>query len=174
MIEPIIVEAPKTGLQYRELTAEEIQSVKHVFDGAGAPLPDPRSSTFVGAIEEGKVIGFIVLQQKLHAEPAWIENGKSQIFSALAQKAEEVVLQRCGPTWIYLFTPAGRISQLAATLGFQVEPWVIMSRLVMPELPARGAVDLLQSESSIEPTQDIIDDDFTVDPTIRTESEAIN
>lgn len=157
MIEPLPVPVPpKAGIEYRELSAEEIQSVAHVFEATGNSLPNPAISTFVGAVEVGKVIGFLVIQAKVHAEPMWISEGKSQIFGTLAKKAEEVVLQRCGPSYVYLFTPAGKVSQLASVLGFQIEPFVIMSKLVMPNVPARPIIDLLPmpEETKPEPVED--------------------
>lgn len=144
MIEPLPI--LKTGLEYRELTKDEVNSLAPIFTATGNPLPDLKVSTFVGAIENGKVIGFIVLQAKLHAEPMWIESGKSQIFPSLVKKTEEVVLQKCGPQWVYLFAPAGRVGQLAASSGMQMEPWNIYSKLIMPETPHRGPVELMPSD----------------------------
>lgn len=136
----------KQGTEYRELTAEEIQTVAGVFTDRGAQLPDPATSSFIGAVEDGRVIGFLVLQLKLHAEPMWIEPGHSAVFAPLVHKAEEVILQRTGPQWVYLFAPAGRVSQMAVTMGMQIEPWVVMSKLVMPEAPQVPVVELLPME----------------------------
>ena len=123
----------------RELTPDEIKSVEHIFKAAGYGLPDPAVSSFVGAVRDGKVLGFIVLQAKLHCEPMWIEQGHSDLFQPIVDKAEQVVLSRCGPVWAYLFAPAGKVARLAETQGFQLEPFVVMSKLIAPEMPSRPA-----------------------------------
>ena len=144
MIEPLLPPTePQSGISYRELTPEEIKSVEPIFTATGNPLPDPGISTFVGAIENGKVIGFLVLQVKLHAEPMWIEQGHSEVFSSLVATAERTILKKTGPQYVYLFAPAGRISQLAQSMGMQLEPFCVLSKLVMPEAPSRPVIDLL-------------------------------
>lgn len=121
----------------RVLTADEIKTVEHHFTDRGVGLPDPQYSVFVGAVKDGRVLGFIVLQIKLHAEPMVIEEGHSDLFKPIVAKAEQTILERCGPSWVYLFAPAGRIAQLASTMGMQQEPWVVMSKLVMPPEPVK-------------------------------------
>jgi len=143
---PIATETPKSKDGVRELTADEIKTVEYLFTEKGHPLPNPNESTFVGYIREGKVIGFIVLQIKLHAEPMWIENGHSDIFSALVREAERTVLRRCGPAWVYTFAPAGKVSQLAQAAGMQLEPWNVFSVLVMPETPSKTSPFLVPLE----------------------------
>src|ERR1700723_3094757 len=85
-------------------------------------------------------------QIKLHAEPMWIENGHSDIFSALVREAERTVLRRCGPAWVYTFAPAGKVSQLAQAAGMQLEPWNVFSVLVMPETPSKTSPFLVPLE----------------------------
>ena len=144
MIEPLLPPTePQSGISYRELTPEEIKSVEPIFTATGNPLPDPGISTFVGAVENGKVIGFLVLQVKLHAQPMWIEEGHSQIFSPLVAEAERTILKKAGPQWVYLFVPAGRLSQLAQSMGMGLEPWNVLSKLVQPEIPKKIGVDLM-------------------------------
>jgi hypothetical protein len=138
--------APQLNNEVRELTMEEIQTLAPIFATAGCGLPDPKVSTFVGAVKDGQVVGFIVLQVKLHAEPMWIRKGESECFKALVRKAEEVVLAKSGPQWVYLFAPAGRVSQLASSMGMQLEPWNVLSKLVAPEPPPRVPVDLSDVE----------------------------
>jgi hypothetical protein len=136
---------PPTGkIEYRPLNPAEIESVRHVFESANSPMPQEGYSTFIGALQDNKVIGFIVLQLKLHAEPMWIEQGHSEVFQPIVKAAEKHILRTCGPQWTYLFAPAGRISQLAQTMGMQIEPWVVLSKLVMPEIPTKPHIDLLE------------------------------
>lgn len=143
--------APAFGLRFRELTTEEIASLRPVFLEAKAEMPDPAVSTFVGAVEDGKVIGFLVLQAKLHAEPMWIEPGRSEIFKPLVAATEEVILRKTGPQWVYLFSPAGRVSQLAQSMGMQLEPWCVMTKLVQPPAPSRPVLDLNNPEPDAMP-----------------------
>ncbi len=152
MIEPISLPKPPGTREIRELTPEEIQSVAHIFAENGTVVPEP--ATFVGAVQDGKVLGFLVLQPKLHAEPLWIEPGQSHLFTGIVKEAEKVILRKCGPQWCYLFTPTvqpvqlGRISQMATAMGMQLEPYVVMSKLVMPEAPGRPLV-LMQGEEDV-------------------------
>lgn len=127
----------------RELLPDEIESVRHLFEARGAALPDPQISTFVGAVRDGKVVGFLVLQARLHAQPMWIEDGQSGLFQAIVSAAERVIVGKAGPQWVYLFAPAGRVSQLAQTAGMQLEPWVVLSKLVQPQSPAEPIADLM-------------------------------
>jgi hypothetical protein len=134
------VESPE--LEVRELTKEEIATVEHIFTERGHALPNPVQSTFVGAVKDGKVLGFIVLQVKLHCEPIWIEQGHSDLFTHLARVGEQIILKKIGSCWVYMFTPAGRASQLAMAMGFQMEPFCIMSKLVVPDIPGKPVVSL--------------------------------
>lgn len=143
--------SPTNELEVRVLTPAEIKSVESVFADAGATLPDPQTSLFVGAVMDGEVQGFIVLQLKLHAEPMWIKNGKSELFLKLVAKAEETILAKSGPQWVYTFTPAGRISQLAQSMGMQLEPWCIYSKLVTPKIPSKSVGVLEIPELEMQP-----------------------
>ncbi len=140
MIEPIAVSKGPRAREIRELTPEEVQTVAKIFADHGAVVPDLKASVFVGAVQDGVVLGFIVLQPKLHAEPVWITPGQSQLFVPLVREAERVILQKFGPQYVYLFAPAGRVAQMAATMGMQLEPFVILSKLVMPEFPGKPLI----------------------------------
>jgi hypothetical protein len=131
-------------VEFRVLMPLEIESVRHVFEASGSTLPDPAVSQFIGAVHNQKVLGFIVLQLKLHAEPMWIENGHSEVFQPIVKAAEKHILRQCGPQWVYLFAPAGRVSQLAQSMGMGLEPWNVLSKLVMPEIPPKSMVDMLE------------------------------
>jgi len=122
----------------RELTPEEIAKyVKPGYDATGNTLPDPRYSTFVGVIKAGRVVASIGLQIKLHAQPLQIEDGYANVLPLLIRRTEEIILSRSGPQWVYLFTPAGKLTQLASHFGMQLEPWCVLSKLVAPEIPSK-------------------------------------
>lgn len=135
---PLPSNAPK-GVEVRELTPEEIETIIPIFTANEASLPNPAVSTIVGVVRDGRVVGFGVLQQTLHAEPVYLEDGESDQFLSLVHEMEKTVLRRCGPQWVYLFCPAGKITRLAQTMGMQLEPWCVLSKLVMPETPAKPA-----------------------------------
>lgn len=137
-----------TSIQYRELSSDEIKTLEGIFAATGNPLPSPTLSTFVGALQGGKVVGFLVLQARLHAEPMWIAEGHSQIFTSLVSAAEKTILKKSGPQWVYLFAPAGKLSQLAQNMGMALEPWCVLSKLVQPELPHKIGVDMLPIDAT--------------------------
>lgn len=142
MLPPPVMATQPEGDCERELTPEEIQQyVKPGYDATNNPLPDPSISTFVGVIRGGKVVASIGLQLKLHAQPLQIDEGQASVLPALVAAAERIILQRTGPQWIYLFTPAGRLAQIAQHMGLQLEPWVVMSKLVNHPQPSRVVVD---------------------------------
>ena len=134
---------PPSTEEYRVLTQDEIEKcVRPDFEEAGCDLPDPSVSVFVGCVKSGEVVGYVCLQVKLHAEPVKIKDGHSQIFERLIRAAETVIITRTGAQWVYVFTPAGRISQLAQAMGMQLEPWCVMSKFVTPAVPAQPVVEL--------------------------------
>lgn len=134
--------APSGDLSVRELTPQEVATLSPVFKQAGADMPDPAVSTFVGAVKDGAVLGFLVLQLKLHCEPMYVTEGHSDLFLPIVKAAERLILQRTGVQYAYLFAPAGRVSRLAQTMGFSVEPWVVMSKLIAPDMPSKPVVEL--------------------------------
>jgi|SRR5579863_340570 len=143
-----MLELPPTPIddvpvEYRILTPEEIKQIEPVFKAQGSPLPDPGLSTFVGAILAGKVIGFAVLQLRLHAGPWWVEEGYSAIFKPLAMAAERTILERTGPQWVFLFTADERLIKLAQAMGMKADPGAqVLTKLVAPEIPVRVPLDL--------------------------------
>lgn len=155
MLPPLnVTVTSKNGV--RVLTPEEIETVKPIFESKGVGLPNPANSVFVGMVEDGKVIAFLVLQIKLHAEPMWIAEGRSNLFKTLVAEAEKYILQQSGPQWVYLFAPAGRISQLAQSMGMQLEPWNVLSKLIVHEVPEKSIVDLSSMPLGDSPSEEVI------------------
>ncbi len=105
--------------------------------------PDPAISKILGAFAGDQVLGYLVLQLKLHAQPLVLRPGHANILSGLVHAAEAHILATAGPQWVYLFTPAGKLTQMASAMGMVQEPWCVMSKLVQPELPARPALELV-------------------------------
>lgn len=146
MIEPIRLPRPEKSLdepEVRELTPEEIKTIEADFHLAGVSLPDPAVATAFGAIVDGKIVGYIFAQLKMHIEPVKIDKGYSHLFSAIIRKTEEVLYSRCGSIWTYAFVNPGRMAALAESRGMTVEPWCVMSKKIGPrDLPV---VELLDS-----------------------------
>lgn len=141
------VEAASAGspaaIRFRPLTPDEItREVLPDYTRAGADLPDPAISKIIGALQDDKVIGYLVLQLKLHAQPLVIRTGYQNVLSGLVHAAESHILSTAGPQWVYLFTPAGKLTQLAASMGMALEPWCVMSKLVQPDLPAKPVLEV--------------------------------
>ncbi len=130
-----------TGPEFRELTPEEIQTLAPDFEPYG--LPNPAISTAVGVIVGGKIVAYQFLQLKLHVQPTKISDGYSHLFPALCRKSEEIILAKTGPQWVYCFATPGRMAALAESRGMAVEPWVVMSKLVMPEAPGKPVLEMI-------------------------------
>ncbi len=138
---------PSASTIYRALTPDEIQAnVFPDYAASGNSLPDPGISTFIGAIQGSKVIAYLCLQVKLHAQPLVIRPGHQAVLGSLVRAAEDHILRTAGPTWVYLFTPAGKLTQLAQSMGMQLEPWCVMSKLVQPEPPPRAVFEVIAHE----------------------------
>jgi hypothetical protein len=138
------------GLEIRIMTPEEVEAEKVLFAGRGAIWPNPTSSVFMGAFKDGKRVAFLVLQVQLHAEPLYIEEGHSGVLSSLVSKCQEYILDRVGPCAVYLFAPAGRITQLATSYGFKLEPWNVMSCIVQHPEPVNGVgIELMPESESV-------------------------
>ena len=143
--------------EVRVMTPEEIAAEEPMFLANGTPLPNPATCVFIGVFRGGKRVAFLALQVRLHAEPMYIEPGHSDVLTKLVRFAEKFILEKTGPQWVYLFAPAGRVAQLAAAMGMQQEPWVIMSKLVAPEIPDK-IPPFLQPDPEPEPIVDEVQD----------------
>lgn len=132
--------------EIRQLTAEEYLSLAPRFEGRGHQLPSPDVATAVGIFDDGKIVGYQVLQLRLHVQPTEIDEGYANLFTALCRKSEETIFAKCGPTWAYLFVePDTDLHKLAASRGMTDEPWVVMSKLVQQPV----AAVLLPVESTV-------------------------
>ncbi len=129
------------GPEIRELTLDEIQTLAPDFEPYG--LPDPRTSMAVGIVRDGKVLGYQFTKLMVHVQPTKLDDSLAHLFSALCRKTEEVILQKSGPTWVYVFAKPGRMAALCESRGMEVEPWVVMSKLVKPDLPTRPVMEML-------------------------------
>lgn len=126
---PVGQDEKDADLDVRVLTPEEVESLRPEFEARGAIFPNPSSSYAVGAVDpDGKVTDWLFVQLQVHAEPMRLEH--PVLFKRVVATAERTLLERCGPCLVYTFTPAGKITQLAQAAGMQIEPWVVMSKIV--------------------------------------------
>lgn len=152
---PPIEPATPHELEVRILTTEEIQTLEPVFTEQGVELPNPSTSFIMGAVCDGKVVGFLVTQLRIHSEPMHIEPGFEHVLSRLIHQTEGVIAQRVGTVDVFLFAPAGRVARLAQMAGMRTEPWVVMSKRVVGMAPdlAEAVPESSESEYSTEVIQ---------------------
>jgi hypothetical protein len=120
------------GPEIRQLTPEEYASLAPRFESRGFPLPTTATAT--GIFDQGKMVGYQVIQVRLHAQPTEIDQGYSHLFSALCRKSEEVILQSCGPSWVYVFVEPGDMEKLVQSRGLVQEPWTVYSKLISGDM----------------------------------------
>lgn len=133
-------------LDVRPLSVEECKALEPIFAERGVELPDPRWSTIIGCVTDGKVTNnFLVVQLRIHAEPMHLED--ENLIHRIVSVAEEYIARKCGTVDVFLFAPAGRIARLAQLAGdMRVEPWVVLSKRV-------EGVAALDESSNLEQTQ---------------------
>lgn len=142
-------EAAPPAITFRSLTPEEIQrEVEPDYAATQNHVPDPAISTFIGAFSGNDLLAYLCLQVKLHAQPLVIRQGHGAVLPGLVHAAEAHILATAGPQWVYLFTPAGKLAQMASAMGMQLEPWVVMSKLVAPAMPPKPAFEVVQAKVS--------------------------
>lgn len=130
---PVGQDAENKELDVRLLTDDEVESLRPAFVEADAIFPNPAVSFFVGAVEPGgRVVAFLCFQLQVHAEPMKIDHPYEAVFKRLIDVGEKALLDRIGPCLVYAFTPAGKVTQLAAVSGMKLEPWNVMSKVVLP------------------------------------------
>ncbi len=127
----------------RLLTPEEVASLEPVFEKAGAHLPHPNESFFLGSVApDGHVVAFLVVQLRVHAEPVWVEKGHESIVMSLVHAAEQTIAEKVpGGCDVFLFAPAGRVSTLVSRAGMRLEPWAVWSKHVDGVAPDEPKVD---------------------------------
>lgn len=136
---PIPESVDASGPEIRVLTDVELKSLAPRFEAHGGTVPPDCGG--VGIFVNGLLVGFQLVQLRLHVQPTEIDTGYSHLFPALCRATEAAILARFGPQWVYVFTTPGRMAALAESRGMVVEPWVVLSKLVQPEIPTRPTVE---------------------------------
>ena len=133
--------------ELRLLTEVERALLKPDFDEAGVEMPDPRTSQILGAIRNGEIVGFQVLQLMLHADPMKIKPGHEDCYLPLIHAAEKLIAERCAPCDVFVFAPPGKITELARHSGMTAEPWTVFSKRILPRAVDIRALDEMVVEA---------------------------
>lgn len=128
--EPVAKE--NAAISIRQLTPEEYMALSPRFESRGHQLPDPSTASAVGIFEDGKLVGYQVLKLMLHAQPTEIDEGYAQHFSALCKASEDLIRDKIGHAWVYVFCPH-RLVRLCESRGMAEEPWIVMSKEILPK-----------------------------------------
>jgi len=150
--------SPRIPADYRLLTETEIQQIVPVFESMGATLPSPVLSTIVGAVKNGRVVGFIVLQLVLHAEPMWIEPGHSEVFNGISRLAQDVVAEKCGGGRVYLFADAEKIARLSDINEFERVDTTVYTKYIPAKVITSTTMDPVgpRTEEDPDPTAEAL------------------
>lgn len=141
--------------EYRLLTPEEVQTLLPVFDAQDAELPNLEKSVVVGAVKSGRVVGFIVLQWCLHCEPAWIEEGHSDVILGLTKATREEVEQSPTGVRVWMMADDQRTLMLGERLGMKREDLVVMTQWINP---AQAKVEVVESSNLETATHQLSED----------------
>lgn len=107
----------------RILTNEEYEreDLKKIFADNNSKVPQPEVSNIaVAENEEGRIIGFYVLQPIYHAEPIWIDPEVN--LPNLHKELMDVVIEPLRfikGLVVYVFAPNKKIANLAKRFGFK-------------------------------------------------------
>ena len=91
----------------------------------GFTIPVPPETLVLGAVEDGRVVGRIMLLQMLHLEGTWVaEDKRGSTLAPRLVKAAEELLVRCGSTHAIAYTPESnpQIGQYLERFGYSRFP----------------------------------------------------
>lgn len=109
-------------VEYREATPQELAFVDEVVVRYGSRRVPGEYSKVVVAVEDGKVVAFLLGQVVLHFEPMWAKDGSSgRVF--LPRLVEEMKKLFVGQRF-YSFIPQG-FESLAKRAGMTEQPWKV-------------------------------------------------
>lgn len=111
-----ISQAKNEELEVRWLTPEEHDLVAELFILNGSQPPHPEHSRIAAAFDQGRLVGFMVLQFVAHTEPTWIadEYQGRGIWDKMAKLLDDLV----GPTTVYCTVPDDRVRHMVEKYGF--------------------------------------------------------
>ena len=118
-------------MNIRVLAAEEWDKLKPIFAEYTAPVPRPEVATAIVAENEaGEIVGLLMLQLTLHAEPLWIRGDQQHngLWRDLHHEME-VQFAKTGGTY-YAFAPRGGMAKITEAVGMEKLPWIVYKKEV--------------------------------------------
>jgi hypothetical protein len=128
------VQAPSAATAYRLLRHDEWDRIAPIFEQQGHVVPHPEiANVAIAESADGQILGFLMLQMVLHAEPLWIdesERGKvswKRLLGVLESLFE-------GPSCYYVFAPDEHVARMAEAVGMEKLPYAVFQK----EMPCRS------------------------------------
>lgn len=118
-------------LTYRQLPSYEWGKLQEQFEKHGGGLPRPDLAKIVVAEDEGRIVGFVVLQLTMHLEPIWLDEGSKaarHALSRLVHMAEESLPKE---SVYYAFSADDHVADLCKAFALEeLEYRVFMKEVV--------------------------------------------
>lgn len=113
------VEEEEAKVEIKELPVDQWHLLKDAFDSMNSSIPSPATSGILVAIDSasGKILGFVVLQTFLHAEPLFIypEAQHRKIWADLYDAVDQILPNNL---CYFITTENPAIERLALNRGF--------------------------------------------------------
>lgn len=132
---PVVAAPAEPVVDVHILNPEELDQIRPIFAANGVPMPNPETSFVMGAVEDGKVVGFLVTHLAVHTEPLHFSKGYEHLVSRVIHKTEDMIAERCGSVLVYSFVLPGKMVALGQSFGMKPEPWIVMSKYVQAADP---------------------------------------
>lgn len=115
-------------ITYRMLRPDEWPKVEPIFIEHGGPqsLPCPEASAILVAEEQGGIVGFLVIQPVVHAEPVWVreDHRGNGIARKLFSEVDDF-MKGIGIKAYYTFSTETIVERLAQGNGMSLLPWKV-------------------------------------------------
>lgn len=111
-------------MEYKELT--DWRTVEAEFKRRGVVAPSKTSARVFAAIENDEVVGFLVVQLVVHAEPIWIhEDYRGKVnWQKLVRMGEDFLGRNTGREY-YAFAPNDHIEAMCEIVGMEKMLWIV-------------------------------------------------
>jgi hypothetical protein len=111
-----------TETTYRLLPSEEWERLKPIFQQNGAAMPRPEIATAAIAEQRGEIVGMLIMQYAIHAEPLWIKESERGKVSWKKLLNDVAALLPKGSAF-YVFAPNEQIAHMARASGMEELAW---------------------------------------------------
>lgn len=118
---------PHPAVNYRFLPESEWHKLEAIFDEYGSQPPAKGLGKIAIAEDNGQIVGFVVLQLVLHAEPLWIREDHRQTDTVSWRRLLNMVGEcaaQIGKEY-YVFIPDERAAHIAKVAGLSPLSWRI-------------------------------------------------